>query len=120
MGRGRVSFLWFFCGFFVWSFEGLFVLVFGLWVLVGLEAEFLPAVVGRFVPAVKVVFGGGLLAAEGIPVVGFLEQVCPQGTFLRVPSFLLHFFFCIQEEEKTKRRIKTLPQRQTGLLIHET
>jgi len=73
VGRGRVSFVWVFYGFFVWAFEGLFVWVLGLWVLVGLETGFLggfPAGVGRFV---KVVFGGGLLAVEGIPVVGFLE-----------------------------------------------
>ncbi len=73
MGRGRVSFLWFFCGFFVWASEGLFVWVLGLWVLVGLEGEFLgggPAGVGRFV---KEMFGGGLLVAEEIPVVCSLE-----------------------------------------------
>ena len=83
MGRGRVN------------------LVLGLWVLVGLEAGFLaefPAGVGRFVPAVKVVFGGRLLVAEGIPVVGFLEQVCLQGTFLQAPSFLWCFFFWVQAE----------------------
>jgi len=51
----------------------LSVLVLGLWVLVGLEGRFLggfPAVVGRFV---KEMFGGGLLVAEGIPVVCSLE-----------------------------------------------
>ncbi len=77
MGRGRISFLWFFCGFFVLAFEGLLVLFLGLWSLVGLE--------GRFV---KVVFVKELLAVEGIPVVCFLEQAYPQGTFLRVPLFL--------------------------------
>ncbi len=84
----------------------MFVLVLGLWVLVGLEGRFLggfPAEVGRFV---KVVFGGGLLVAGGIPVVCFLEQAYPQGTFLQVPLFLCCFFFCIQSEWQTKRHPK--------------
>lgn len=64
-GEGEGWFCLFFCGFFVWAFEGLLVLVFGLWVLVGLEAGTLggfPAGVGRFV---KVVFGGG---AKQLPI----------------------------------------------------
>jgi hypothetical protein len=81
---GRISFAWFFYGFFVWAFEGLFV---GLWVLVGLEVGSLPAVVGRFVPA-EVVFGERLLVVEGIPVVGFLGLACFQGTFSQAPLFL--------------------------------
>jgi len=121
VGRGRVNFVGVFYGFFVWAFEGLFVLVLGLWVLVGLEggafAEF-PA--GRLVSAVKVVFGGGLLAAEGVSVVCSLEQAYPQGTFLQAPLFLLRSFFYVQWEAKTKKLLKTLPQHQRGLLIHET
>ena len=120
MERGRVSFVWFFCGFFVWAFEGLSVLVLGLWVLVGLEAGSLggfPAGVGRFV---KVVFGGGLLVVEGIPVVCSLEQAYPQGTFLQVPSFLCCFFFCIQSEWQTKRVPKIPLWLQKGLLAHGT
>ncbi len=86
-----VSFLWFFCGFFVLAFEGLFVWVLGLWVLVGLEGGFLggfPAGVGGFVSAVEVVFGERLSAVGRIPVVGVLGIVCFQGTFLQVPLFL--------------------------------
>jgi len=119
VGRGRVSFVWFFCGFFVWVFEGLFVWVLGLWVLVGLEGGSLggfPAAVGRFV---KVVFGKGLLIAEGI-VVCSLEQAYPQGTFLQVPSFLCCFFSYIQLEWRTKSPPKIPLWLQKDLLAHGT
>jgi hypothetical protein len=56
-------------------------------------------------------FGEGSLIAGGVLAVrlGFLGLVCPQGTFLQVPLFLLHSSFCIQWEEKTERPLKTLP-----------
>jgi len=121
VGRGRVNFVWVFYGFFVWALESLFVWVLGLWVLDGLESgAFGGFPAGRLVSAVNVVFGGGLLAAEGVPVVCSLEQAYPQGTFLQVPSFLLRSFFYVRWEAKTKKLLKTLPQHQRGLLIHET
>jgi hypothetical protein len=80
--------------------------------------------VGKFEKAETefVGFGEESLTAGGVPVgcLGFLGLVCLQGTFLQVPLFLLRSFFCVQWEEKTKRWIKTLPQHQRGLLIHET
>jgi len=75
--------------------------------------KFVEVEAGKFEKAVMkfVGFEEGSLIAGGVPVgcLGFLGLVCPQGTFLRVPSFLLHSSFCVQEEEKIKRRIKTLP-----------
>jgi hypothetical protein len=86
--------------------------------------RFVEVEVGKFEKAVRkfVGFGEESLTAGGVPVgcLGFLGLACPQGTFLQVPLFLLRSFFCVQWEEKTKRRIKTLPQHQRGSLIHET
>jgi hypothetical protein len=86
--------------------------------------KFVEVEVGKFEKAVREFVGfeeGSLIAGE-VPVgcLGSLGLACLQGTFLQVPSFLLRSFFCVQWEEKTKRRIKTLPQHQRGLLIHET
>lgn len=86
--------------------------------------RFVEVEVGKFEKAgMKFVgFGEGSLTVGGVPVgcLGFLGLACLQGTFLQVPSFLLRSFFCVQWEEKTKRLLKTLPQHQRGLLIHET
>jgi hypothetical protein len=73
--------------------------------------RFVEVAVGKFEKSVMKFVGfeeesliaGGVLAG----CLGFLGLVCPQGTFLRVPLFLLHSFFCIQEEEKTRRRTAT-------------
>jgi hypothetical protein len=74
--------------------------------------KFVEVEVGKFEEAVMefVGFEEGSLIAGGVPVgcLGFLGLVCPQGTFLRVPSFPLHSSSCIQEEEKIKRRTATL------------
>ena len=86
--------------------------------------RFVEVEVGKFEKAgMKFVgFGEGSLTVGGVPVgcLGFPGLACLQGTFLQVPSFLLRSFFCVQWEEKTKRLLKTLPQHQRGLLIHET
>jgi hypothetical protein len=86
--------------------------------------RFVEVEVGKFEKAgMKFVgFGEESLTAGGVPVgcLGFLGLVCLQGTFLQVPLFLLRSFFYVQWEEKTKRLLKTLPQHQTDLSIHET
>jgi len=62
--------------------------------------KFVEVEVGKFEKAVMefVGFEEGSLAAGGFPVgcLGFLELACHQGTLLRVPSFLLHSFSCVQ------------------------
>jgi len=54
--------------------------------------KFVEVEVGKFESAVKefVGFEEGTSIAGGFPVgcLGFLGLVCPQGTFLQVPSFL--------------------------------
>jgi hypothetical protein len=86
--------------------------------------RFVEVEVGKFEKVVRkfVGFGEESLTAGGVPVgcLGFLGLVCLQGTFLQVPLFLLRSFFYVQWEEKTKRLLKTLPQHQTDLSIHET
>jgi hypothetical protein len=80
--------------------------------------------VGKFERVARkfVGFGEGTSVAGGVPVgcLGFLGLVYPQGTFLQVPSFLLHSFFCFQEERQIKRPPKTPLWLQKDLLIHET
>jgi hypothetical protein len=80
--------------------------------------------VGKFERVVRmfVGFGEGTSVAGGVPVgcLVSLGLTCPQGTFLQVPSFLLHSFFCFQEEWRIKRPPKIPLWLQKDLLIHET